>query len=109
MVDKNLTSVLARLDEWRIQLVREMKEGNRSVLDLKLELDRAIGCLRLCCEHGFAPDSRVLQLPDTLTRTPSSNFRIIEDHESDDRQYWTEVLVDGEPVQPSPRSFIVEP
>ena len=109
MVDKNLTAVFSRLEEWRSQAVAELKGGNRDALALKLELDHAIGCMQLCRKHGFAPDSRVLQLPDALTRSPSSSFRLVEDHESDDRQYWTEVVVDGEPVQPLPRSFIVEP
>ena len=69
---------------------------------------RAIGLLELCQEHDIFPTSRVLVLPPPLTLTPSSEYRLIEDNETEDRQNWIEVKVNGQFVRPLPGSIIIE-
>jgi hypothetical protein len=78
-------------------------------LSFKQELDLAIDCLKLCERYGISPKSTVSRLPEPITRTPSSEFRVIEDHELDDRSAWTEVTIDGEPLRPLPGALLIEP
>jgi hypothetical protein len=63
------------------------------------EIDRAIGLLRLCARYGIQPNAEVVVLPAQGTQTPSSEYRVMEDHETDDRSRWTEVKVRGVPVR----------
>ena len=34
----------------------------------------------------------------TRVRTPSADYRVLEDNETDDRTRWTEAEVDGDPL-----------
>jgi hypothetical protein len=81
--------------------------GDASELGLKLELDRAIALLELCERYALDPRGEITVLPEPLTRSPSSELRLMEDHESEDRTRWTEVVVDGRPVRPAPGDLLL--
>lgn len=83
-------------------------QDRQRTLQEKVELHRAIGCLRLCAEYRIEATDRVITLPEKTTATPTSEYRVLEDHESDDRQRWTEVAIEGAPVRPVPGALIVE-
>ena len=53
------------------------------------------------------PKSELYELPEQKTPTPSSEFRIIEDHESDDEQYWKELDFNGKQLRPVPGDLIL--
>jgi hypothetical protein len=38
-------------------------------------------------------------MPEGRTRTPSSEYRVLEDHETDNREHWIEVVVQGDPLR----------
>jgi hypothetical protein len=84
-------------------------DSHGEVARRKRQLVHAIGCLRLCQEHEINPRSRVIRLPNPVNMTPSSEFRLIEDQESDRRENWIEVESDGEPIRPVPGSLLLEP
>ena len=73
---------------------------------LKLEraiaqLDMAISCLEFCQRHQIHPNCQVTVLPPTLTRTPFSEYRIMEDQETENRECWTELSIKGQEFRPS--------
>jgi hypothetical protein len=49
----------------------------------------------------------VAVLPDKRTRTHLSEFRIVEDHETDRRQYWIELCDDHGPLRPLPGDLLI--
>ncbi len=74
----------------------------------KVQVTAAIGCLRFCQRHGIQPNANVLRIPSNVVRSPSSSFRLIDDNETDRRELWTEVCIDGEKVRPAEGSLIIE-
>jgi hypothetical protein len=101
--------VLPALEALRSDVIAEMKRAPSSELvKRKTEIDAAIACLELCAEHQIGPRSRITRIPEPATRTPSSEFRLIEDRESDDRALWREVTIGGHPIRPLPGALIVE-
>lgn len=95
-----LGDVVEQLRSWREQVMNELREPERhdKALQTKRQLDTAIECLEFCEKHQIRPRSEVVTLPMTRTATPSSNYRVIEDHETEHREQWTELEIGGEPV-----------
>ena len=102
------TTVIPKLELWRAQMVDALKQGDRAALQTKLELDDAIQSLQFCRAHAITASAKVLQLPPTRTRTPSSEYRILEDHETENRDVWTELSIDAKDVRPSPGTLMVD-
>jgi hypothetical protein len=102
--------VFGMLRLWRESLLDRLRDPatRDAALKLKHQLDDAIGCLELCERHQIRPDASVVTLPESQTRSLSSEFRLVEDHESDHRDVWTEVMVDGIPARLLPGSLIIE-
>ncbi|QVL30745.1 hypothetical protein KIH39_18045 [Telmatocola sphagniphila] len=111
MNDPVFTTVLSKLRSWRSEVILQDlgdPEKQQDGLQLKLELDEAISWLELCQKYDIHPSSKVLVLPVPLTVTPSSEYRLIEDNETDDREKWIEAKVNGQFIRPLPGSLIVE-
>jgi hypothetical protein len=102
--------VVERLRQWQDSVLEQLKDpaSKSEALRLKLQLDDAIGCLRPCERYQITPNALVVRLPDPQTNTPSSEFRIIEDQETDQREKWIEVMIDGSPIRPLPGSLLIE-
>lgn len=102
---------LRQLGDLRDSLVAQLRESpDLSVsLDRKRDVDAAIAALQLCAAHGIHGKATVTKLPMTQTSTPSSEYRLVEDHETDDPQTWTEVVVDGIPIRATPWTLLVDP
>jgi hypothetical protein len=102
-----ITGILRQL---RLSVLHGLRDPatRDEALRLKLQLDDAIGCLELCERYHIRPDARVLAVPKPQTSSPSSEFRLVEDHESDRREVWTEVMFDGESIRPLPGSLLIE-
>jgi hypothetical protein len=80
---------------------------DRSLIDAKLALEEAVAILVLFDRHEIRKVAKATRLPPNAT--PSSDYRVISDNESDDPRVWTEVVIDGERVRPVGLSLIVEP
>jgi hypothetical protein len=102
--------IVERLRQWRDTVVEQMKEpaSNSGAVRLKIQLDDAIECLRLCERYQIGPKARVVRLPEPRTNTPSSEYRVMEDQETDRREHWIEVVIDGVPIRPAPGSLLIE-
>ena len=105
--------VLNRLRSWRDDTTKELPAAQRAeheeALGRKLALDRAIACLELCERYRIDPSGPVIVLPAQGTQTPSSEFRVIEDHESDDPSHWEELKARGHSLRPLPGDVILRP
>jgi hypothetical protein len=110
MSDSVFKSVLPKLRLWRSEVIQSFADQGKQHegVQLKVELDQAISCLELCQEHDILPSSRLLVIPDPSTMTPSSEYRLVEDNETEDREKWIEAKVNGQFIRPLPGSLIVE-
>lgn len=100
--------VIAKLHEWREQMISELRSPDRDrAIQLKRELDAAINCLEFCQRHQIHPNSQVVVLPETQTQTPSSNYRVLEDHETDNSEHWIELEMNGKPLHLYPGDIII--
>jgi hypothetical protein len=102
--------VVERLHQWRNTVLEQMADSTSKseAVRLKLQLDDAIDCLRLCERYQIRPNATVVRLPEPQTITPSSEYRLVEDRETDRREHWIEVMIDGIPVRPAPGSLLIE-
>ena len=71
-------------------------------------LREAVTALEVLGRWGVRGKLRVTRLPLPTTQTAGSEFRLIEDAESDDPTRWVEVEVEGKPVRPLPGALILE-
>ena len=102
---------LQQLGDLRDSIVAQLRESPDSsvALDRKRDVDAAIAALKLCAAHGIHGKATVTKLPMTQTSTPSSDYRLVEDHETDDPHTWTEVVVNDVPVRATPWTLLVDP
>lgn len=105
----NSEAVLEHLNKWREAIIPDLREPatHEAALELKRQLDHAIACLEFCARHQIRPNCQVTILPPTLTRTLSSEYRIMEDHETEGRGTWTEIQVGGREFRPSEDDIIL--
>ncbi len=82
-------------------------EHSEEHVNAKLNIDRAIKWLKKGMKHQINPDFEIVKLPKMLTRTPSSEYRLIEDHETDDQKFWTEVKPNNQELRPLEGDFLI--
>ncbi|MEJ2609554.1 MAG: hypothetical protein P8179_05550 [Candidatus Thiodiazotropha sp.] len=63
--------------------------GNKNLIEHSIKL------LKKCDSNGISASSIFTKLPPKLCDSPSSEYRIIEDGETDDPKYWQEVKTAG--------------
>ena len=102
---------LQQLSALRDSLVAQLRETPDSsvALNRKRDVDAAIAALQLCAAYGIHGKATVTKLPMTQTSTPSSEYRLVEDHETDEPGNWTEVVVDDAPIRATPWTLLVDP
>jgi hypothetical protein len=102
-----LEAVIQHLESWRDDVIRELRDGApEDRVRLKVAIEQATNLLRFAEEWKITPACRVYELP--WHGSGYTDYRIICDHESDNRDYWTEVERDGEKVWLSPGDLIIE-
>lgn len=90
------------------EIEAELKSNSNADLTKKIDQFRkAKKWLIIGQELNINSDSKFHKLPTTITKTPSSEYRLIEDHESDDRTNWTEVIIEGKQIRPSEGDYII--
>ena len=104
----NYDMVIRQLESNIDDLINELRVNkNEELLNKKLQFSMAVEWLKKGMRFQIHPKSKVKVLPEQKTMTPSSEYRIIEDHESDNKEYWTEVRPNGEELRPSPGDFVI--
>lgn len=90
------------------KVVEELRISNNSKsINDKRNIDNAIKWLKKGMENQINPDLNIIRIPEQVTKTPSSEFRLIEDHESDDKKYWTEVKISDVELRPLAGDFLI--
>jgi hypothetical protein len=87
------------------QLQNQSTRAN--AVELKRELDVAIRVLDHARRLGLSGTEQSWELPECRTATPSSEYRVLEDHETERREHWSEVAVDGVPLRLLPHDLIL--
>lgn len=101
--------VRARLAEWYLQILGELRDGaDAERVALKGELEEASRCLELCDRVGIDGAAQVHVLPFLEGRGGYSEYRILVDAETEDREHWLEPSINGEPVRLHPGDLVVE-
>jgi hypothetical protein len=107
------TQVLEKLNNWRHELVDQMRNASTTqvsreeVLNLKAQLDQAIGSLQLCEKYQILLSSKVIEIPRPQYGY-LTEYHLMDDCGAAERDYWIEVEVNGKPLEPSPGSLIIE-
>lgn len=70
-------------------------EEKAELIGNKILTEHSIKLLKKCDEHGIAADSIFTKLPQKITDSGSSEYRVVEDSETDNSQYWQEVKIEG--------------
>ena|SRR5579871_2899949 len=89
-----------------IAILEQSGQGDPS---LRREFAEAKRCLEMCARLGLDGRERTYVLPLPGTVSPSSEYRLVEDHETDDHKYWTEIVIDGARVRPRPHWVLIVP
>lgn len=105
-----MKQVLCKLEDERNSVITQLKNGRRECLPVKLELDRAIACLRFCEQYGLFDcgenQPAALVLPEG-ERGGWTRYRLMDDCETNDRNEWKEVKRDGKPVILGPMDIVI--
>ena len=106
----DFTTVLQRLILWREAGFAQLRDPSvhAEALALKLELDAAIAALGFCEHYQIKPDAPVTVLPNLKTQSPSSAYRVAEDHESDNQANWVELEINDWHLELYPGDIIIE-
>jgi hypothetical protein len=111
-----MDNTIQRLNAWVEETVKRLQEVPPSdlrqcadLINLKTEIELAVGRLELCEKWGIYPKSIIRALPQQKCQTPSSDYRIVEDCETNDRQWWLEADFDGQQFRFHQGDLIIEP
>jgi len=101
--------VVQALTELRTQAIAQLRSPatRENALQKKLEIDRALDVLSQAVRLGLSGCEKSWTMPDCRTPTPSSEYRVLEDNETERREHWTEVVVDGERLRLQPGDVIL--
>ncbi len=104
----NYNNAIELLKQESKKIVEKLQDNKTSeLLHEKKNIDNAIKWLRKGMDNEVNPNLTIIKLPEQKTQTPSSEFRLIEDHESDDKKDWTEVKVDNKELRPTSNDFFI--
>ncbi|MEM6272659.1 MAG: hypothetical protein AAF998_24820 [Bacteroidota bacterium] len=102
----NYESLIRLLNLESEKVIEQLRINNTHELVIeKRNIDNGIKWLKKGMENQIDPNLHLHTLPEPATKTPSSAFRLVEDHESDDKNYWTEVKFNNAEVRPMPGDF----
>jgi hypothetical protein len=73
----------------------ECLEEKSELIGNKILVDHSLNLLRKCEQHDIRAGSIFTKLPPKQCDTPSCDYRVIEDGETDDSKYWYEVEISG--------------
>lgn len=72
-------------------------EDKTELISNKKLIENAIQLLKKCHDYGISTNAIFTKLPQKQCDTPSSEYRIVEDGETDNPQHWHEVSIENKP------------
>lgn len=102
------SNIINQIEKEIASIVLKLKEKKSDeLITKKNEYDNALKWLKKGEKYQINPKSKFIILPEQSTKTPSSEFRIIEDHESDDKNNWQEIKVQDSEIRPRPDDVLI--
>ncbi|WP_445711728.1 hypothetical protein [Flavobacterium sp.] len=90
------------------KIIEKLRVNNTSELvNEKKNIENGIKWLKKGMENQIDPNLNIITIPEQITKTPSSEFRLIEDHESDDKKNWTIVKLNNVELRPISGDFLI--
>ncbi len=87
----------------------ELSQAQRQqLIAFKNQIRTALQSIQICQQWQITPRARIHRLPPQKTRTPSSEYRLMEDCETEQREYWQEAQFDGETLRFSEFDLLVQ-
>ena len=102
----HVSQIVADAEAEAVEQLRRVP-NSQEALARKRQIHWARGILEQASRLDLTGKEAIWELPPTLTQTPSSEYRVVEDHEGDDRTYWTEVIVGNERLRLLPGDLII--
>jgi len=103
--------VIKKLNHWlnevKVQLSLDPK--NIELHELASQIDIAIQNIKLCEKYGILPKSIIKILPEQSCRSHSSDYRIVEDLETENREHWIEVTINNKPIRLNEGDLVIQP
>lgn len=99
-VERAMEIVYQTLEKERLSLVKQISscdsfDKKAALIGNKNLIEHSIKLLKKCNEYGVTAGSTFTKLPQKQCDSPSSEYRIIEDGETDEPQYWQEVNIEN--------------
>lgn len=91
MKQPSLQPAIDHLTAWREAVVERLKAGDESALSLKLAADVAVRWLEICDRQQLRPEVEAIRLPTPEDHEPLGEYRVMWDHETEDRDLWREI------------------
>jgi len=103
--------VIEKLNNWLNEVRAQLTESPKNIElhELASQIDLAIQNIQLCEKYGILPKSIIKQLPAQLCKSQSSDYRILEDLESENREQWIEVSINSEPIRLNDGDLVIQP
>lgn len=103
------SDVIALVEAEISKIEKELQVHQSQILLNKIySYKQAMSWLKIGQNYNVNPKSKFFKFPITMTQTSSSEYRIIEDNESDDRYIWTELKIEGEELRPSTGDILIQ-
>jgi hypothetical protein len=102
-------AVICKLKLWHEEALTHIRspETHDEALALKRQIEAAIGCLQLCEEYQIRPEAQVTILPGAPFFPPWTEFRILDDRETERREEWAELEIENESFPLYPGDIVI--
>lgn len=107
MIDYNS---IIQLIQNEVDKIEEALKSNQSkkLLNEIHKYKQSIKWLKVGQNYNIDPRSKLITLPEPSVKTPSSEFRLVEDLETDNQDLWREVKIDGEEFRPMQGDIVIK-
>ena len=107
--ETDFSYAIQALSDLSAQAVAQLRSPHtrEAWLQKKIEIEHAVAVLSQAARLGLSGREESWTMPDCRTPTPSSEYRVVEDNETEQREYWTEVSIDGKRVRLLPGDIVL--
>lgn len=95
-----MDAVIEKLKSWKIEIMHQLqKEKTNDLITNINEIDKSIYFLELLSKFNISPNeiNTFIELP--VSKTGYSEYRIMNDCESENRNFWLELMHNGKPIR----------
>jgi hypothetical protein len=103
--------VIEKLNAWLKETNQELEKDNKNIElhELASQIDLAMQRIQFCEEYGIYPKSIIYKLPEQSCRSASSEYRVVEDVETENRESWVEVHINNKPLRLNEGDLVIKP